>query len=68
MYQAIVFLPLIGAIIAGIITLVGARMRPPRVLLSRAAPHHRPPPPPPLPPPPPSPPLFPPPPPPTPAV
>ncbi len=27
MYQAIVFLPLLGAILAGIITLVGARAR-----------------------------------------
>ena len=27
MYQAIVFLPLVGAILAGLITLVGARAR-----------------------------------------
>jgi hypothetical protein len=49
MYQAIVFLPLIGAIIAGIITLVGARARHPGGLTPSA--YH--PPPPPLPPPPP---------------
>ncbi len=29
MYQAIVFLPLLGAIIAGFITMVGARLRHP---------------------------------------
>jgi NADH-quinone oxidoreductase subunit L len=42
MYQAIVFLPLIGAIIAGIITLVGARARHPGGLPSGADDHHAP--------------------------
>jgi NADH-quinone oxidoreductase subunit L len=40
MYQAIVFLPLIGAIIAGIITLVGARARHPGGLMPGADHHH----------------------------
>jgi NADH-quinone oxidoreductase subunit L len=40
MYQAIVFLPLIGAIIAGIITLVGARARHPGGLPSGGDDHH----------------------------
>jgi NADH-quinone oxidoreductase subunit L len=40
MYQAIVFLPLIGAIIAGIISLVGARARHPGGLMPGADDHH----------------------------